>query len=661
MDGLKEIKIRILPLFGKGIALFLFTLIGYFLFYFSVFSKNSFTFLGFILIILFCFFFLEYGIYIFVLTLPLMNQIPKLLNLPIFSSSELLFLCLLNAWLLKVIFNKQEVLLFRNPLDLPVVIFSLIVISSFLSTFITHYPLEFFYKEKVLSVLKRMIFIRNPYDYSYIFTSIFAILEGALLFFIVTNYAKKRTVLNRIYFLLILGWGITIILGYIQYIGGTLGSKRFPMRMFSMFDNPNLFGGYLILIFPLGILYGINKPFFRRISLSIFAMLSIVSLILSRSKNSWISFTILFVFMGILFFISYMKGRPNKSHLRILHWRRIWVFAICLIIIFGSFYFYIKKAEILDSLKEDLNWKHIVIEEKLQDRLPFLEYSIRMVEDFPLWGVGIGRFNFSSAKYSNENIWSVPGHFHPHNYFLLISTELGLMGLYAFLWILGIIFIKGLQLIREEQDFVKVGIWFGIVGFVLTFFGDGYLWNVEMQLMFWLFIGLLFVDEEENKIEQNHRKSSDKKLFIGLSVIILLSIPFQVHQRSGISLLQGKSIGLYKEEFRDGEREYRWGEKVVLISLEPKGKWMHIPIKLGNPDIKEKPVKVKIIINRMIIDHLDFKDNDWHTLQYPIQDMQGAEIPLKIEVSRTWNPYLMGVRHETRDLGPAIGKIYWSS
>ncbi len=189
---MKEIKIKILPLLGKGIALFLFALIGYFLFYFSVFSKNSFTLLGFILIILFAFFFTEYVIYIFVLTIPLMSQVPKLLNLPLFSPSGLLFLCLLNACLLKVIFNKKKIVLFESPLDLPITLFSFVVVSSFLSTFITHYPLDFFYKEKVLNVLKRMLFIRNPYDYSYIFTSTFTMLEGVLLFFFVTNFIKKQ-------------------------------------------------------------------------------------------------------------------------------------------------------------------------------------------------------------------------------------------------------------------------------------------------------------------------------------------------------------------------------------------------------------------------------------------------------------------------------------
>jgi len=90
-------------------------------------------------------------------------------------------------------------------------------------------------------MLKRMLFIHNPYDYSYIFTSTFKILEGILLFFLVTNVAKNDRIIRRIYFLLILGWGIAVSLGFIQYFGGVLGNERWPTRMFSMFDNPNLF------------------------------------------------------------------------------------------------------------------------------------------------------------------------------------------------------------------------------------------------------------------------------------------------------------------------------------------------------------------------------------------------------------------------------------
>jgi hypothetical protein len=182
-----------------------------------------------------------------------------------------------------------------------------------------------------------------------------------------------------------------------------------------------------------------------------------------------------------------------------------------------------------------------------------------------------------------------------------------------------------------------------------------------MQLIFWLFIGLLFVGEIENENSQISRKHSDKKLLIGLSLILLVITPLQIYHKNQFSFLSEKTLGLYKEEFKDKEIEYRWGEKVVMIPLEVKGKWIHIPIRFGNPDIKKDPVKAKIFVNRRIIDHLDFRDNDWHTLRYPIQNMKGPEIFLKIEVSRTWNPYLMGVRHETRDLGPALGKIFWSS
>ena len=214
---------------------------------------------------------------------------------------------------------------------------------------------------------------------------------------------------------------------------------------------------------------------------------------------------------------------------------------------------------------------------------------------------------------------------------------------------------------RGKRDFVKLGIWFGIIGFIFTFFGDCYLWNIEMELMFFLCIGLLFVDEEKNEMAQTHRRSFERKLLIGLSIILFLTIPLQIYQRFQISFLSERSLGLYQEKFKDEGGEYQWGEKVVMIPLEVKGNWIHIPIRFGNPDIKEHPVKAKIFVNRRIIDPLDFKDNDWHMLRYPIQNMESPEILLKIEASRTWNPYLMGVRHETRDLGPALGKIFWSS
>jgi hypothetical protein len=232
-----------------------------------------------------------------------------------------------------------------------------------------------------------MLFIHNPYDYSYIFTSTFTIFEGILLFFLIANFIRKEISLNQIYFLLLLGWGIVIILGFIQHFGGILGNERWPTRMFSMFDNPNLFGGYLILTFPIAVLYGVNKPFLKSISLWILTLLSILALILSRSKTSWIAFTVLLAFMAIFSSIFYVKKWDYKSSLRILNWKWISVFAICFVIIFGPFYIYLKRGEVLKLLSDDANWR-IPIEQKLNIRLPLWKHTVQIVEDFPPVGGG---------------------------------------------------------------------------------------------------------------------------------------------------------------------------------------------------------------------------------------------------------------------------------
>jgi prepilin signal peptidase PulO-like enzyme (type II secretory pathway) len=356
--------------------------------------------------------------------------------------------------------------------------------------------------------------------------------------------------------------------------------------------------------------------------------------------------------MGIFFLIYFLRGKQFEFSFKNLNWKRASTVAICLFLILGSvlIYIYLMREKVLE-----------LVVRVDPSRVSIWKHTIQMVEDFPLWGVGIGEFNFALAKYSPGYTWGTIETFHPHNYFLQIAAEMGLIGLYAFLWILGIIFIKGLHIMRGKRDFVKLGIWFGIIGFIFTFFGDCYLWNIEMELMFFLCIGLLFVDEEKNEMAQTHRRSFERKLLIGLSIILFLTIPLQIYQRFQISFLSERSLGLYQEKFKDEGGEYQWGEKVVMIPLEVKGNWIHIPIRFGNPDIKEHPVKAKIFVNRRIIDPLDFKDNDWHMLRYPIQNMESPEILLKIEASRTWNPYLMGVKHEIRDLGPALGKIFWSS
>jgi hypothetical protein len=296
----------------------------------------------------------------------------------------------------------------------------------------------------------------------------------------------------------------------------------------------------------------------------------------------------------------------------------------------GAFFIYLKKGNVLGLLSEDLNWR-IPVEQKLSVRLPLWKFTIQMIEDFPIWGVGIGEFNFALPKYSYDNLGSIEGHFHPHNYFLQIASGMGLIGLYAFLWILWRIFIKGFHIMRERWDFVKLGLWFGIMGFILTFFGDGYLWNTEMQLIFWLFIGLLFVGEIENENSQISRKQSDKKLLIGLSLILLIITPLQIYHKYQFSFLSEKTLGVYPEEFKDGGREYQWGEKVVMIPLEVKGQWMHIPIRLGNPDIREKPVKIKIFINKKIIDLLEFNDNNWRILKYSARILKGLKSSLRLK------------------------------
>lgn len=67
-------------------------------------------------------------------------------------------------------------------------------------------------------------------------------------------------------------------------------------------------------------------------------------------------------------------------------------------------------------------------------RLIFWRTSLRIIADYPLLGGGTGSFTQEFAKHAYDH----PNYYadNPHNEYLMIATQLGLFGLFGFLWLL---------------------------------------------------------------------------------------------------------------------------------------------------------------------------------------------------------------------------------
>jgi len=130
------------------------------------------------------------------------------------------------------------------------------------------------------------------------------------------------------------------------------------------------------------------------------------------------------------------------------------------------------------------------------DRLSLVELAMAMIRDHPLTGVGANHFAASlnpyvTVDFSQAWISTV------HNKYLLVWSELGVLALGAFIWLLVSAVRRGLLAARSEDPIVAaiaLGLAAGIVGNMIHMTVD--LFNSRPQIqMIWLIVGLLIALE----------------------------------------------------------------------------------------------------------------------------------------------------------------------
>jgi O-antigen ligase len=136
----------------------------------------------------------------------------------------------------------------------------------------------------------------------------------------------------------------------------------------------------------------------------------------------------------------------------------------------------------------DEGYKNTVAYMSDQERVVYQNAAFAMIRDNPFFGVGFNNFSLEMKKYTNG---SVSDEFsHPvHNIFLLITSEMGLIGLFFFCFFIGSIFWsmarRGFSL--ENATLIAVFIGYIFIGgcshYLLT-------WQ-NGRLMFFLLLGLI--------------------------------------------------------------------------------------------------------------------------------------------------------------------------
>ncbi len=287
---------------------------------------------------------------------------------------------------------------------------------------------------------------------------------GLLFIYIAYNALNKPFIRNTV--------GLIVILGFIQAIIGVaqailqhsvglfwlreslislnidgvakvmLFGHKF-IRAYGLFPHPNILGGFLLISIIFTVLY--DKMFhtrpvgcsmwnipsgvehFRflhsRIVLLILLLFQILALLLTFSKSAVLGLFIVICY-GSYKFVS--RGTLG-SLIKLFHVKHFCRYLVSIVIMF---------ALLLTILGFNIN---SLLFKSLNERLLYLNVSRETIADNPIVGLGMGQFVAEMQRYSS--VFLANWQYQPvHNVFLLIWSELGIIGLVLFILFLWKVF-----------------------------------------------------------------------------------------------------------------------------------------------------------------------------------------------------------------------------
>lgn len=255
----------------------------------------------------------------------------------------------------------------------------------------------------------------------------------------------------------------------------------------TIFSNPNRLGAFLIMLLPFIVCgtYQFRKNRFAVLIGVILSILGLISLVISGSRGAMLGLMGGFLVAFIIFRIR--QGNIVKLFKTLLYGI---VFVCCIIGI--AYYFY----------------PGMVNRNYDMERVYLWQASLKMIMDYPLWGVGTGNFNevYINNGYINS-LAKNPTLAHPHNTYLYYFVERGIfVGIAFILMMLSQVYILSNNILTKYENinmFVFAGL-IMVIGAIIHGFVD-VVWdnNRIYQLMYWFLYGVacysIVLDKEDKE------------------------------------------------------------------------------------------------------------------------------------------------------------------
>ncbi len=279
-----------------------------------------------------------------------------------------------------------------------------------------------------------------------------------------------------------------------------------------------------------------------------------------------------------------------------------------------------------------------ILDELSDSRLAMIAHSARMIARYPLAGVGGGNFFFQLKQDSigRETVLELP-----LNQYLLPATEMGLLGLLAF-----VLFLRSAW---PQGGMKKQKI---LLGTLMTVFIFGTpLWLPEGSVLF----GLVLAEGREGPV----RPRTKKRAWPGAAVLLIFVLASLISMPSLHPLAWSRAAGAeydygfwYKETDEAG-KAFRWTRSAagLVVRLDGEGRVPGLRIAAAAPFTRFPDAKQRVAVY--------WKGRRKQSLEFAVPGTMildrlgepGAAGFLEFRIEPAFNLKKMGLGPETRDLG----------
>ncbi len=273
------------------------------------------------------------------------------------------------------------------------------------------------------------------------------------------------------------GLTVAMLMTYLAWFGllhySDISQHHLTHNTFHVVYNPLLaFGFYLVCH---EVLWGKWRGV-RRLGLILLAACMAVDMFITEGRTGQVAF---FVLMGLLFFQFFSKNKL-KGIILIL---------FILPLTFAAVYQLspIFKHRV-DTAGQEIREFHENPNTSTGLRLLFWKNSWRIISAHPLFGVGTGDFQSSYAKVNAELSPEMVATDNPHNQYVFILCQFGMLGLVS---LLSIFFVQFYQAVTIKDDWRRIRFAFPVF-FLTIMLAESYLVVYETGFFFSLFAAVLY-------------------------------------------------------------------------------------------------------------------------------------------------------------------------